>query len=69
MPHLSYCFCEVTRPTVRKIVAIHGGNHDVVELHLRRHFGHLRRLFGIEKKFFFSRRPLRHRAKTAATGA
>ena len=57
------------RTAVRKVVAIHGGNHHVAELRVGRHARYIRGLVRIQRKLAFSRRSFGYRAESAAAGA
>jgi hypothetical protein len=57
------------RSAIRKIVAIHGGNHYVAELRAGRHARYIRGLVRIQRKLALVRRAFRYRAESAATRA
>ncbi len=66
---LAHGFGEVKRAAVGEIVAIDGCDHDIAQVHARRHFGDMRGLIGIEREFALGRRGFRHGTKTAAARA
>ena len=57
------------RPAIRQIVAIHARDHHVAELHLRRHFSDMARLFGIERELLLGGGAFGHGTKAATAGA
>ncbi len=60
---------EMVRPAVRKVVAVHAGDHHVAQLHRRRHARHVGGLRRIEPHVRLPGIALRHRTEAAAARA